>query len=163
VLIEASDRADECTQILRAVDELLKGKHGLKGLDGPVQGSEIGILYPRRMPGERRIFNAFLAKLREHGPVVWLSDPQDRDARRRVGEPGIKVQTIHAAKGLQYRVVILMWADLLPSDFPDSDKEAERRLMYVALTRPEDMLVITCSNDSAFIHDVRNTGKVELR
>jgi len=52
--------------------------------------------------------------------------------------------------------------DLLPSEFPDSDVEGERRLMYVALTRPEDMLFITCSMDSAFIRDIRNTGKVGL-
>jgi hypothetical protein len=37
-----------------------------------------------------------------------------------------------------------------------------RRLMYVAPTRPEDMLFITCSMDSAFIRDIRNTGKVGL-
>lgn len=53
-----------------------------------------------------------------------------------------------------------MWADLLPSEFPDSDVEGERRLMYVALTRPEDMLFITCSMESAFVRDIRNTGKV---
>jgi superfamily I DNA/RNA helicase len=87
---------------------------------------------------------------------------REHHAKRRIGEPGIKVQTIHSAKGLQYRVVILMWADLLPSEFPDSDVEGERRLMYVALTRPEDMLFITCSMDSAFIRDIRNTGKVGL-
>jgi hypothetical protein len=31
---------------------------------------------------------------------VWLNDPEDKGARRRVGESGIKVQTIHSAKGL---------------------------------------------------------------
>lgn len=87
---------------------------------------------------------------------------REHHAKRRIDKPGIKVQTIHSAKGLQYRVVILMWADLLPSEFPDSDVEGERRLMYVALTRPEDMLFITCSMDSAFIRDIRNTGKVGL-
>jgi superfamily I DNA/RNA helicase len=60
-------------------------------------------------------------------------------------------------------LVILMWADLLPSNFSDSDEEAERRLMYVALTRPEDMLVITYSGDSTFIGDIRNMGKVDVR
>lgn len=87
---------------------------------------------------------------------------REHHAKRRIDEPGIKVQTIHSAKRLQYRVVILMWADLLPSEFPDSDVEGERRLMYVALTRPEDMLFITCSMESAFVRDIRNTGKVGL-
>lgn len=162
VLIRTKDRTEECARVLLLIDGLLKGEHGLKGIDGPVQGSEIGILYPRLVRGDRELFSSFLTSLRKRGPTVWLNDPEDKGAKRRVGEPGIKVQTIHSAKGLQYRVVILMWADLLPSGFPDSDVEEERRLMYVALTRPEDMLFMTCSSDSAFIGDIRNTGKVDL-
>jgi UvrD-like helicase family protein/nuclease-like protein/AAA domain-containing protein len=162
VLSRTKDRTEECARVLLLVDGLLKGKHGLKGIDGPVQGSEIGILYPRLVKGYRKLFSSFLTSLRKRGSTVWLSDPEDKGAKRRVGELGIKVQTIHSAKGLQYRVVILMWADLLPSGFPDSDAEQERRLMYVALTRPEDMLFITCSGNSSFIGDIRNTGKVDL-
>lgn len=161
-MIKAKDRTEECTRALLLVDGLLKGEHRLKGIDGSVQGSEIGILYPRLVKGDRSLFSSFLTSLGKRGPAVWLNDPEDKGAKRRIGEPGIKVQTIHSAKGLQYRVVILMWADLLPSEFPDSDVEGERWLMYVALTRPEDMLVITCSTDSAFIRDIRNTGKVGL-
>lgn len=161
-LIRAQDRTEECARALLLIDGLLKGEHSLKGIDGLVQGSEIGILYPRLVKGDRDLFSRFLTSLRKRGPTVWLSDPEDKGARRRVSEPGIKVQTIHSAKGLQYRVVILMWADLLPSGFPDSDVEEERRLMYVALTRPEDMLFITCSGNSAFIGDIRDTGKVDL-
>jgi UvrD-like helicase C-terminal domain/AAA domain/Nuclease-related domain len=162
LLIQATNRMGECAWILLLVDGLLKGNHGLKGIDGPVEGREIGILYPRLIREERDLFEKLLKALGKRGPALWLSDPEDRAARRRVCEPGIKVQTIHSAKGLQYRAVILMWADLLPSGFPESDTEEERRLMYVALTRPEDMLFITCSKDSAFIAELRNTGKVDL-
>ena len=144
-------------------DGLLKGEHRLKGIDGPIQGSEIGILYPPLVRGDRQLFSSFLTSLSKRGPAVWLNDPRDKGAKRRVAEPGIKVQTIHSAKGLQYRVVIFMWTDLLPSGFPDSNVEEERRLMYVALTRPEDMLFVTCSSDSAFLSRMGNTGKVDFR
>ncbi|MGH8523414.1 MAG: 3'-5' exonuclease [Gammaproteobacteria bacterium] len=162
LLIGAKDRTEEYARVLILVDGLLKGEHGLKGIDGPVQGSEIGILYPRLVKGDRQLFSSFLTSLGKRGPLVWLNNPEDKIAKQRVCEPGIKVQTIHSAKGLQYRVVILMRVDLLPSGFPDSDIEEERRLMYIALTRPEDMLFITCSGDSVFIGDIRNTGKVDL-
>ena len=75
----------------------------------------------------------------------WLNDKDDPKARTRVLEPGVKVQTIHAAKGLQYRAVILLWAGDLPYVPPQSqhDEQAERRLFYVGLTRAEDFLALT--------------------
>lgn len=55
--------------------------------------------------------------------------------------------TIHAAKGLEFPVVILAGCNegILPSKRAVSagDIEEERRLMYVAATRAEDRLVIT--------------------
>ena len=68
--------------------------------------------------------------------------PSSCAARARVTESGVKLQTIHSAKGLQYRAVILLWADLL---------NAERRLLYVGLTRAEDLLAVLWSGaGSAF-------------
>jgi superfamily I DNA/RNA helicase len=70
------------------------------------------------------------------------------------------VQTVHASKGLQYRAVILLWADRLPRSFPDTDPAEDPKLMYVALTRPEDCLFILHSEPSSFIDRIRRSGKV---
>jgi superfamily I DNA/RNA helicase len=80
--------------------------------------------------------------------------------RFRVDETGIKIQTIHSSKGLQYRAVIVLWADLLPGTFHDSDPDEERRLVYVALTRAEDYLFIIHSEQSEFIDRIHQSGKV---
>jgi superfamily I DNA/RNA helicase len=69
-------------------------------------------------------------------------------------DAGIKITTIHSAKGLQFRAVILMWADLLPSKLTDRNEAAERMLMYVAMTRAEDTLVITHSDPSSYVDEV---------
>jgi len=60
----------------------------------------------------------------------------------------ITLSTIHSAKGLEWKTVILIWA--LDGKFPSSksaDKteslEEERRLFYVATTRAKDNLYIT--------------------
>jgi superfamily I DNA/RNA helicase len=85
-----------------------------------------------------------------------------RTGRTRVIEPGIKIQTIHSAKGLQYRAVILMWADHLPRQFDDTNELEERSLMYVASTRPEDFLAISASGQSTFISEIENSQKVDF-
>lgn len=63
-----------------------------------------------------------------------------------VGE-GITVCTMHAAKGLEWRVVLLpaFEDELIPGEHSDTDMEEERRLAYVAITRAKECLVITSS------------------
>lgn len=60
----------------------------------------------------------------------------------------LTLSTIHSAKGLEWKVVFLIWA--LDGRFPgyralehEAEMEEERRLMYVAVTRARDTLVIT--------------------
>ena len=60
--------------------------------------------------------------------------------------PGIRLSTVHQAKGLEWPVVILIWCneDLFPSAKAIMEDQApeERRLFYVALTRAKDDLLI---------------------
>jgi hypothetical protein len=155
ILIQCIDRERECQQIIKIV------KSWLDGNKVAIKNSEIGILYPRIEKAYQEIFKQFLSQLEEYTSVIWLSDRDDYNARTRINEPGIKVQTIHSSKGLQYRAVILMWADLLPSRFSD-DEDSDRRLMYVGITRPEDYLVITYSGKSPFIDEINNPDKVTI-
>lgn len=159
VLIRARDRGEEAQAVVRTVAQLLKGTSGFKGFDQPVKPEAIGLFYARK----EAVILELKQQLERHAPVVWISDSSDRTNRCRINEPGLKLQTIHSAKGLQYRVVILLWADQLPSQFDDSDEVADGCLMYVALTRPEDLLVITASRPSSFVQRIQASGKVEVR
>ena len=58
-------------------------------------------------------------------------------------------------------MVILLWADQLPSGFENQDEATESRLLYVALTRPEDLLIMTASQPSAFVQQIEASGKAE--
>ncbi len=97
---------------------------------------------------------------------------------------GVRLMTVYQAKGLEFPVVIVPglvekeWPtgmasfDLLPVDLlregrPSADfgLEEERRLLYVALTRAEDRLIVTCHGGPArklapspFIGELRGTG-----
>jgi DNA helicase-2/ATP-dependent DNA helicase PcrA len=60
--------------------------------------------------------------------------------------PGIRLSTIHQAKGLEWPVVILLWCneEMFPSAkaLKEGDDSEERRLFYVALTRAKDELLL---------------------
>ncbi|MCB1820114.1 MAG: NERD domain-containing protein, partial [Candidatus Competibacteraceae bacterium] len=159
VLILAQNRRQETLAVVGIVEQLLNGASGFRGFDQPLPPEDIGLLYPRY---DHSILD-LKKRLERHGPVVWMTDKNDRNARQKVNAPGLKLHTIHVAKGLQYRVVILLWADQLPGTFADSDEAADCCLMYVALTRPEDLLFITVSQPSPFVQRIQDSGKVEVR
>jgi superfamily I DNA/RNA helicase len=60
-------------------------------------------------------------------------------------DSGIKILTIHAAKGLESKVVIFV-NDILKKQkndiLPEEDRSESTRLIYVALTRTKDKLII---------------------
>ena len=60
---------------------------------------------------------------------------------------GVHLLTFHAAKGLEFPVVLIAGAEegITPIERKDTSLEEERRLFYVALTRTKERLHITCS------------------
>lgn len=159
--VKVDNRRAECTQVLGIVKNLLNGKWFGKDI-APLKPEEIGILYPFASYNDKPILKEMLESLSQLSTVIWLNDPDNFRAKTKINEPGIKIQTIHSAKGLQYRAVILMWADHLPRQFGDTTEIQERCLTYIAITRPEDYLVITASGFSPFISEIVKSGKVDL-
>jgi DNA helicase-2/ATP-dependent DNA helicase PcrA len=64
-------------------------------------------------------------------------------------ERGVSLMTLHSAKGLEFRVVVVAGLEngLLPhfnSQGAAEDLEEERRLLYVGMTRARERLFLTC-------------------
>lgn len=95
----------------------------------------------------------------------------DQDTDNEAEKEKVTLMTIHAAKGLEFKVVFIvgMEEELFPSAYAlDSERslEEERRLFYVALTRAEEKCFISYSksrfrngksnfsNPSRFINDI---------
>lgn len=108
--------------------------------------------YPRRrkdaeqfvaLAAASRTLEGFLTRMALEPPADSVAGVMatDRD------DECLTLSTIHSAKGLEWRVVFLIWAaeGRFPSPLsldPDSLEE-ERRLMYVAVTRAKDLLYIS--------------------
>jgi superfamily I DNA/RNA helicase len=77
----------------------------------------------------------------------WLAVYDIQDEIKAEEAEGVTLMTIHACKGLEFPVVIVAGCNegLLPSKqaIAGGDLEAERRLMYVAMTRAKDQLILT--------------------
>jgi len=111
----------------------------------PVSASDIAVVYAHNSDNLRP---SLISRLENFTEVVDLTyRPLRRDALSR---PGIRLCTAAAIKGLQFKVVVFVAADLLPSDFPDATEAGDRAQLYVALTRAEDYLLVTHSGEVGF-------------
>ncbi len=99
--------------------------------------------------------------LSDHGLPARFMPSRDFD----LDEPGVKVTTLHAAKGLEFPIVVVahVEAGRLPRDSEATDpderavyEEAQRRLLYVGCTRAMRRLLVTYDRDlpSPFLNDL---------
>ena len=155
LLIKCHDHADECKRIVNIANVLLNGNVPFNDIRITLQPHELGILYSRRMIRDYEAFKQFLKDLSTLAPVTWLNE--DYHSRTKVFEKSIKVQTVASSKGLQYRVVFVMWADLF-EPHTRADFDLQQRYLYVALTRASDVLIITYSRSNDFIERMVASG-----
>ena len=76
----------------------------------------------------------------------------------------VKLVSMHSSKGLEFSVVIIPGIGQMPR--PKDDETAEARLLYVAMTRATERLVLVHYEDSVFskrIRDSINEVESELR
>lgn len=154
VFIECHSRREEINIVVNQVKDLLQNQTWQGCKIPKIEASNIGIFYRHSSARDKPFINELTDQLNSFTQAVWLNEYSD--ARKKVNEPGVKIQTIHSAKGLQYAAVFILWADLFPAPFPDTNEEQERNLFYVALTRPEEYLMITSSGKSSFTKIVSN-------
>ena len=150
-VIREKDRAGEISKVVNLVSQLLAGKcEPDSKIDTQFHFADVGIIYPTHKNQETLITEFLLPRIKAecNVPVVWVSDPNG--GNRSNFSPAVRIQTIHHAKGLQYRAVIFMWADLLPFA-QGRDVEQDRNLFYVALTRATQFLTIVHSRHSSFV------------
>lgn len=107
----------------------------------------MAVIYRNRFMGER-ITEALAAR---GIPAEWLG--QSKASRRYApDQASVKVLTMHASKGLEFPVVVLPGLGYLPHAKESPSEEA--RLLYVAMTRAIDTLIMTAHRDSEFVRRI---------
>ncbi len=114
------------------------------------------MLYPRK---ERDRIDVLCRRLRESNEVCWISNESDPNGGvRSIARPGVRLLTIHASKGLEFRAVIVSAVDQLPNPIePDAVRDCN--LLYVGLTRAIDHLAVTWSGRSEFTGRILRSTK----
>ncbi|MBD2057812.1 NERD domain-containing protein [Oculatella sp. FACHB-28] len=109
--------------------------------------NEMAIVYRSKFMGDRICSRLKQAQI----PVEWVNENgNSRDFKPT--EQSIKLITMHSSKGLEFPVVFIPGVGYLPSQY--STPEEEARLLYVAMTRAIDQLVLTCDRESEFVKRV---------
>jgi hypothetical protein len=99
--------------------------------------NEMAIIYRSKFMGDR-VYQDF-QKLQI--PVEWVN--ANNDSRNyNPDEHSIKLITMFSSKGLEFPVVLIPGIGFMPHQYNTPEEEA--RLLYVAMTRAIDQLIMTC-------------------
>jgi ATP-dependent exoDNAse (exonuclease V) beta subunit len=157
----AASRRAEVENVAAAVIELMNGRLADKQLGASLQPSDIAILIPAIPEDLKATFYQLCDRLsQEKIPYLWLN--KNPKMRTRLSEEAVKLQSIHSSKGLQYKAVIVLWADILPHRGWEETEDEQRMLLYVALTRAEDYLIVSYSGESSFVSGLLGSGHAQL-
>lgn len=143
-VIAARDRADE---VMRVVDAV-RAYYGTRSAS-----RSIAVLHGE-LQDSPKFGAAVAAGLGAAGlPYFWVTDPSQTSNRDRAGEADAPVilSTIHSAKGLEYRSVVVCGIGV------KSDPATARKLAYVGMTRAIDDLTVVVGADSPFRNDLLRT------
>ena len=148
-LIRLDDATSEMHYAAALIETWLRGGLEIGGRRQRVKPGDIAVLYPRRRPDAAA--TALCDRLNGFTRAVLPAGDKPTGTLR---DQAVKILPMHSARGLQFRIVLLLWADLLPSPFKNRDDGIDRGLLYVAMTRAEDMLVILHSGSSSYVEEL---------
>lgn len=106
--------------------------------------NDMAVVYRSKFMGERISAQFFRAGI----PLEWIN----RDSRSRYYQPGaesVKLLTMHSSKGLEFPVVCIPGLGYLPHQ--KGDPKDEVRLVYVAMTRAMERLILTAHRESEYV------------
>ncbi len=153
ILLSFPNRTEELRAVRSIIEKLTTGQ--FEPLPSyKVEPAEIAVLYRNnpRHPEFEQLSNA--------PAVTWLN--RSTNDRLKVTDNNTKLLTIHSAKGLQFRVVIIICCNDMPARFSDTTMVAERSTSYVALTRAEELLILTHTGSSEFVRELLSSQLVDL-
>jgi hypothetical protein len=116
--------------------------------DGGYAWKDMSVLFREKRQGE------FIARRLAQAQVpASLFGRGAENHKFRPGEDTVKLMTFHSSKGLEFPVVFIPFLEALP--YMKDDIAGEAKLLYVAMTRAMERLVLTHHGSSRFVTEVR--------
>jgi hypothetical protein len=113
---------------------------------GGMAWGDMAVLYRNRFIAER-----FSVRLKMAGiPCDWAGEGKWK--KFRPDRKSVKLLTMHSSKGLEFPLVVIPGLGYMPH--AKEDPAAEARLLYVAMTRAIERLILTAHRTSAFVERV---------
>jgi hypothetical protein len=138
-LIRADNEHAEAALVVSQIrDELALGR----------RPDEIAVLYRFNWQGER-----LRAAFAQANLACNMAGSDSGKRALFVVRDALKLVSIHSSKGLEFPLVVIPWLGLLPK--PGEDENHEARLLYVAMTRATERLLLTHHADSLFTRRIR--------
>lgn len=124
---------------------------GRLNIEQGVAWPDMAVLYRSNWMGEK------LKQALERGgvPVHWLGTSKSKK-QLQLGQDSVKLMTMHSSKGLEFPVVAVSGIGYMPVE--NADRTAEAKLLYVAMTRATEKLLLTSHRESEFL-----TGLLEAQ
>jgi len=132
VLRKFENYEDEVEHIVKVVDSIQ---------DDEI--SDVCIAYRSKWMGEK--LNTALVE--NNISVHWLKNAKEKKLLNN-SDSRVKLMTMHSSKGLEFPFMILSGTGAMP--VRGCDTETEARLLYVAMTRSTDKLLVTAHKNSLF-------------
>ena len=96
-------------------------------------------------------------------PIEWVNGSSDSRNYHPV-EQSIKLITMHSSKGLEFLVVLIPGIGFMPDQYGHGTPEEEARLLYVAMTRAIEQLILISDRSSEFTSRLETVlGKVAAK
>ncbi|MBT7307790.1 MAG: AAA family ATPase [Gammaproteobacteria bacterium] len=111
--------------------------------------SDMCVTYRSSWMGEK--LNQYLAD--EAVPCQWLGDQQAKKQFKPSGE-NVKLMTMHSCKGLEFPLMAVSGVGYMPGRHTEA--AAEAKLLYVAMTRSTEKLLITSHKETPFLKQLRS-------
>ena len=131
---------------------------------GYAQG-DIAILYRWKPRSEEILFQDMMKRLSDLGlRTYWITQNHQSKHNYSVEQPGLRVITALSSLGLEFKVVLLLWAEQF-ADCCNEDPEKAviaRRQLYVAMTRAQDELYLFGSGYARIFGELEKSQSFEV-
>lgn len=116
--------------------------------------SDMCVTFRSNWMGEK-IRKAFIAE----GVPCHLLGNSKAKKQFKYSADSVKLMTMHSSKGLEFPVVAVSGLGNMPID--GADKVAEAKLLYVAMTRSTEKLLVTGHRETEFLTELQDSGAAD--